>query len=98
MTPQRRCGACGLTKPWTDFWAAAHWPDGTVRRPQSRCKDCVKARKRHLRRQDPERARARDRQDWQRLMADPARRARRRETQRENSSAFRRKQAEERAA
>lgn len=68
-----------------------------MRLPQSRCKPCVKAARRAARKADPEKARKRDRADWKTLMADPKRRAVRRETNRENSTTFRRRQAERRA-
>ena len=94
MTPRKQCSVCGLVKPWTDFWAAAKLPDGSMARPQYRCKECVKADRRDRRRANPETFRERDRRDWRILMRNPGRRARRRETQRENSAAFRVKQRE----
>lgn len=40
----KRCtGSCGLEKPWSAFYAKEKWPDGTMRRPQSRCMDCMRA-------------------------------------------------------
>lgn len=88
------CTGCRTHKPWIEFWARTRWSDGTMRLPQSRCKTCVKADRRAARKADPEKARQRDRVDWKRLMADPRRRKVRRNTQRENSTAFRRRQAE----
>jgi len=66
-----------------------------MRSPQSRCQTCVKARNRELRQLDPDAARARDHRNYQKLMADPARAARRRETQRENSAAYRHRHAKQ---
>jgi hypothetical protein len=85
------CAECRQSLPWVEFWAAAKWPDGSMRRPQSYCKDCVKARRRARRETDPEGARAVDRRDRERLRADPEQAARRRETQRENSASHRRR-------
>jgi hypothetical protein len=95
VSPRKRCSVCLQLKPWTDYWAAAKNPDGTMARPQYRCKECVKADRRARRRVYPELFRARDRADWRKLMADPERRVRRRETQRQNSATFRAKQREQ---
>src|ERR1700755_2485138 len=96
--PRKKCSVCLVVKPWSDYWAAARWPDGSMQRPQYRCRECVRANRRARRAADPETFRKRDQRDWRKLMADPERRARRRETQRENSVAFRLKQREERRA
>jgi DNA-binding transcriptional ArsR family regulator len=101
MSPTRQCtGPCGQRKPWTEFHAAARWPDGTMRRPQSRCKACAaEARKqalRRTRRDDPEAARARDRREWKAIQASPDRARKRRRLQQENSSAFRERQRQPR--
>lgn len=42
----RQCVNCGQAKPWGDFYAAKRWPDGTMRRPYPRCKECVKQQRR----------------------------------------------------
>lgn len=86
---RRSCGACLAVKPWTEFWAAAKYPDGTMQRPQSHCKDCVKAARRRRRREDPEWARAQYKADWQRIKANPDQLAKRRELTRENSRVHR---------
>lgn len=78
------CSRCRQRLPWSAFWAKAKWPDGTMRRPQSHCKECVKARLRERRAQDPEWAREVNRRDWERIKADPEKLARRRELTREN--------------
>lgn len=85
------CSGCQERKPWGEFWAAAKWPDGTMRRPQSKCKECVKAARRRRRREDPEWALAENRRDWERTKANPDRLARRRELTRENSTSLRRR-------
>lgn len=36
------CASGGALLPWSEFHAATKWPDGTMRRPQSRCKDCAR--------------------------------------------------------
>lgn len=90
--PTKTCSVCFELKPWSAYWAAARWPDGTMQRPQYRCKTCVKADRRARRAENPELFRRRDQRDWKALMANPDRRARRRETQRESSATFRAKQ------
>jgi hypothetical protein len=44
-TLQAVCKDCGESKPWTEFWPAAKWPDGTMQRPQSYCKACNRRRR-----------------------------------------------------
>ncbi len=78
------CARCSQRVPWSAFHAKAKWPDGSMRRPQSWCKECVKARRRERRRDDPDWARDLDRRDWQRIKSDPEKLARRRELTREN--------------
>lgn len=85
------CAGCEQDKPWADYWTAAKWPDGSMRRPQAKCKECVKAARRQRRREDPERARETDRRDRERIQADPERLVRRRELTRENGVAHRRR-------
>jgi len=85
------CTRCHQQLPWTAFWARTKWPDGTMRLPQSHCRNFVKARRRELRAANPERVRERDRRAWRRMMSDPEQAARRRETQRQNSVVFRRR-------
>lgn len=87
------CTACQRSLPWTDFWAKAKWPDGTMRVPQSHCKDCVKERRRQRRVDDPVWAREQNRRDWQRIKSDPDKLAKRRELTRENSVVLRRRRA-----
>ena len=90
----RRCSSCGVAKTWGEFWAAAKWPDGTMRRPQAHCRDCVKARRRDRRRRNPEWARAQNQREWQRIKADPDKLAKRRELTRENGRVHRLRQQE----
>lgn len=85
------CARCREPKTWAEFCAKTKWPDGTMRQPQSRCNACLAAVNRERRRSDPEWAGRIDRRNWERIQADRAKAARRRETQRENSVAFRRK-------
>lgn len=89
------CTACDTPKAWTEFWAAARWPDGTMRRPQSHCKDCFKAARRKRRRDDPEWARDINRKDWQRIKNDPVMLAKRRVLTRENSHIYRLRRREQ---
>lgn len=35
------CTRCGQLKPWSAYYACKKWEDGTMRCPQSRCKDCM---------------------------------------------------------
>jgi hypothetical protein len=37
------CNGCQTTKPWSAFRAKTRWPDGTVRRVESRCITCRNA-------------------------------------------------------
>jgi hypothetical protein len=73
----RTCTRCDKTKSWDDFYAAVKWEDGTMRRPQSRCKRCMgelsKEYGKRLRRENPEAARQIDRDRWARIRADPER-------------------------
>jgi hypothetical protein len=94
----RVCSVCFERKSWSEFWAAAKWPDGSTRRPQYRCKECIKAAKRRRRREDPAWAQEVNRRDWQRIKADPEQLARRRELTRENGQVFRVRQREQRTA
>lgn len=89
------CPACKSDKPWKGFWAAARWPDGTMQRPQYRCKECVKQALRQRRKDDPEWARDLNKREWQRIKEDPEKLAHRRRLTRENSVAMRRRRAEE---
>lgn len=36
----KTCPACGLWKPWSEFYPASKWEDGTTRAPQTYCKPC----------------------------------------------------------
>jgi hypothetical protein len=83
------CPHCQTRKPWSEFYAAAKHPDGSMVRPGAYCKPCVAARRRERRRMDPEWARAVYRADWQRIKADPEKLARRRELTRENKAVWR---------
>lgn len=85
------CAHCNERKPWAAFQAAARWEDGSMRRPGSYCTPCIALRKRERRRADPEWAKRLDRQDWQRIKADPEKLARRRELTRENGIVHRRR-------
>lgn len=38
----KRCTQCGVTKPWSEFYAGKKWPDGTPRYMQPGCKACRK--------------------------------------------------------
>lgn len=38
---KKRCTRCKEVKPWGAFYAGKKWPDGTMRVPQSRCKECM---------------------------------------------------------
>lgn len=78
------CASCCQRLPWTSFWARSKWPDGTMRVPQSHCRDCVKARRRTRRHEDPAWAREQNRREWQRIKSDPEKLAKRRELTREN--------------
>lgn len=93
-----RCSHCQQSLPWSAFWAKAKWPDGSMRVPQSWCKECVKARRRERRRENPEWAREINRRDWERIKANPDQLAHRRELTRENLAAMRHRLAEEGAA
>lgn len=87
----RLCSVCGHTKLWSAFWAAKKHPDGTMQRPQSRCKECVKQARRERRKSDPEWARKVDAADWKRIKDDPDKLALRRELTRENGAIHRRR-------
>lgn len=91
------CSRCQESKTWLDFHARSKWPDGTMRAPQSWCKNCVKARRKQRRKDDPEWARAINQRDWQQIKADPVKLAKRRELTRENSRVHRLRKAEEAA-
>jgi len=83
----KRCTRCLETKPLECFHAAVKWPDGTMRRPQSRCKDCNRElnleRYHALRRNAPERLREAWRRKYRSLRADPERWAARNAYERE---------------
>jgi len=88
---RKPCSMCRRDLPWSAYWAAVKCADGTMRRPQARCKECVKATRREQRQADPTRAREIDRRDRERIREDPEKAARRRELQRENSTVHRRR-------
>lgn len=95
----KRCTKCGEDKTWLDFHARVKWPDGTMRRPNSWCKECVNAYWRERRADDPEWARELNRRNWQRVKNDPELLAKARERVRENSRVYylRRRRGEEAA-
>lgn len=64
---RKRCNGCQAVKPWSEFYAKTKWPDGTMRQPHSRCKECHLARNRH----SPEAQRRYDRKRYQRTRHDP---------------------------
>lgn len=37
----KTCTRCGQDKTWSAYYAGKKWDDGTMRLPQSRCKDCM---------------------------------------------------------
>lgn len=86
---RKTCTRCGHDKPWGDFHAAAKWDDGTMRRPQSRCKDCLlkanNERNSELSRtaKGRRKLRARWRRKYRALRADPERRSTRNAYERE---------------
>lgn len=81
--PRKTCAGCAVTKPWSEFWAKAKWPDGSTRQPHARCKDCwremSRERQRLRRLNDPEGVRALDRARYHRNKRDREWLARRRE-------------------
>jgi hypothetical protein len=88
------CGRCNEPKTWSEYWAQTKWPDGTMRRPQAWCKECVKEQRKERRRMDPEWARAVNKADWARIKADPEKLDKRRELTRENGIVHRLRQRE----
>lgn len=91
------CSCCREKKTWESFWAKAKWPDGTMRTPQSWCKNCVKTRRKQRRKDDPEWARQQYQREWQQIKADPVKLAKRRELTRENGRVHRLRKSEEAA-
>lgn len=69
------CTRCGERKPWSQYYAAARWPDGTMRRPGSRCKECDLARLRQRDKENPEAKRTRQREWARKQWQDPEARA-----------------------
>jgi hypothetical protein len=62
-----KCPLAGQRQPWSNFYAAAKWPDGTMRRPQSWCKACANAASKA----NPEPRRRYDRRRYARIRKDP---------------------------
>lgn len=41
VEPMKTCtGPCGRRLPWSAYYASNKWPDGTMRNPQGKCKEC----------------------------------------------------------
>lgn len=94
--PAKTCaGPCGQRLPWTEFYAAAKWPDGTMRRPRHMCKACDKAYRAEHARKHPEQAQASRKRYWQaeaqRRREDPERHRQALEDLRMRSAAWRRR-------
>lgn len=71
------CAAQGQPQPWSNFYAAAKWEDGTMRRPQARCKKCMAIFARRYQRarvvNDPEACHRENAARWQSIKNDPER-------------------------
>lgn len=79
-TREKRCtGPCGRTLSWDFYYASKKWPDGTMKSPQPKCRECHGAyRLEWQRRQWTEnRAKAQERERRKRIRrkADPERHA-----------------------
>lgn len=68
---ERECLICGESKPWSAFYAARKWPDGTMRSPQSYCKVCRTRIGNEWQRKNREWRREYDRRRYARLRQDP---------------------------
>lgn len=81
----KRCTRCEKVKPWSAYYACKKWEDGTMRVPQSRCKDCMAEVMRERRPRDSaerEWHKAWQRKAYQRWKRDPEWLATRRERDR----------------
>lgn len=74
MVRQKRCSRCQVVKPWHEFYAQRKWPDGTMRVPQCRCKQCAREVRAEQKRADrianPEKWQARASRLWTQIKAD----------------------------
>lgn len=96
---RKTCTTCHENKPWAEFDAREKWPDGTMRAPASRCKQCRRAecrdRMRRKYQQDAEWREsklARTREYREQLRQDPQAWAEYVARARESQAAYRRRQ------
>lgn len=67
VEPVKVCSRCKAKKPWSAYYAKTRWPDGTMRQPQSRCRECMAT----VSREHPEWRRKHDRKRYKRTREDP---------------------------
>lgn len=77
------CNRCGVKKGWSEFYAKVKWPDGTMRRPQSRCKACFHELTVEWEQANRDKKRAAARRYREKMKGDPERLAARRARQRD---------------